>query len=236
MDMLHQLTHDVGQKQLFLDQFCAAWGSEYQQRGGTIHCGKGCSGCCSLVVNCTFPEAAVVAAALSGPQADRLREQVARIKATADRSNDLKEWLSSYRQQAGPCPFLDQAGSCSIYPVRPLSCRTLLATQPPQWCATDFSSLTSQEKQAFMALLDRSMVAFPTHYAATPQEIGQDLEEATLRQMETVYGFSLLGSLPWLVWLEQEHHLSKLLPEGRASLESYLERQGLLNQFLIIIT
>lgn len=233
---MNELIHDISQRQDCLDQLCAAWITEYRQRGGAIHCGKGCSGCCSLVVNCTFPEAVLIASALSSSQAEQVQSRIAVLQSIATQATSLKEWLTTYRQQAGPCPFLDQTGACGIYPVRPLSCRSLLATQAPHWCSTDFSALSSPEKQQFMESLDRSAVAFPTHYAATPQEIGRELEEATLRQMETVYGFALLGSLPWLVWLELEHAVSNRLSAGRQATHDYLESQGLLNHFLAVIT
>ncbi len=224
------------ERQYCLDQLCTAWSSEYRQRGGTVYCGKGCGGCCSLVVNCTFPEAALVAAALTDEQVSRLEKRVPLIQAVAEAADSLRGWLAAYREQAGACPFLDETGACSIYPVRPFSCRSLLSTREPDWCAADFTALTSQEKQLFMEGLDRSAVAFPTHYAATPQEIGRELEEASLRQMEAVFGFSLVGVLPWLVWLEREHSLSSLLPQGRESVEGYLNSCGLMNPFLVIIS
>jgi Fe-S-cluster containining protein len=233
---MNRFIPDIQQRQECLDQICAAWITEYRQRGGSIHCSKGCSGCCSLVVNCTLPEALLVASALSPQQIEHLQSRSALLQSIAAQATSLKEWLSSYRQHAGPCPFLDQADACGIYPVRPLSCRSLLATKEPQWCTTDFSALSSQEKQQFMESLDRSAVAFPTHYASTPQEIGRELEEATLQQMETVYGFALLGALPWLVWLELEHALSTKLTDGRQAVQDYLERQGLLNRFLVVMT
>lgn len=231
---LSDLFEELQQRQLFLDQFCSAWSSEYRQRGGTVYCGKGCSGCCTLVVNCTLFEALPIAAACSASQQQQLQELAPRLKSTADSCGSLKEWLSAYRSQLGPCPFLAPDGSCSVYHVRPLSCRSLLATCSPDWCTTDFSSLSSEEKQSFMAGLDRSAVAFPTHYAATTQEIGRELEEATLRQMESIYGFSLVGCLPWLVWLEQEHRISKLLAAGEETVRHYLEQNDLTNRFLIM--
>ncbi|SJZ50581.1 Putative zinc-or iron-chelating domain-containing protein [Trichlorobacter thiogenes] len=232
---MKELLDSVQERQDCFDHLITAWSSEYRQRGGSIHCGKGCSGCCSLVVNCTFPEALLVAAALDKEQHERLKAQIAGIKHAADSSASLKEWLHAYRFKAGPCPFLDQTGACGVYASRPLSCRSLLATKEPAWCVTDFASLDSNEKQAFMESLDRSAVAFPTHYAATPQEIGQELEEATLKQMETVYVFSLLGSLPWLVWLELEHQLSRRLADGPDAVQEYLTAEGLANPFLIVL-
>ena len=234
--MTGQPTEEIRQKQLFFDQFCAAWSSEYRQRGGTLYCGRGCSGCCSLVVNSTFPEAALVAASLTKEQITDLYNRIPRIQATAKSADSLKEWLSGYREQSGPCPFLAETGACSIYQNRPLSCRSLLSTKEPLWCSTDFSALSGQEKQVFMESLDRSAVAFPTHYAATPQEIGRELEEAILRQMETVYNFSIVGSFLWLVWLELEHSLSTRLSDGSEAVQDYLSSQDLHNRFLVVIS
>lgn len=234
--MMKQLIDAVSERQHCFDQLCTAWSSEYRQRGGAIYCGKGCSGCCSLVVNCTFPEAVLVAAVLDQQQQERLKAQIPHIQQAADNSANLKEWLRSYRFEAGPCPFLDQAGACGVYASRPLSCRSLLATKEPAWCTTDFTTLSSDEKQSFMESLDQSAVAFPTHYAATPQEIGQELEEATLRHMETVYVFSLLGSLPWLVWLEQEYQLSSRLSDGRDAVQNFLKAEEINNPFLVVLS
>lgn len=233
--MMSELIDSAIQRHQCLDQICAAWASEYHQRGGSTYCIKGCSGCCSLVVNSTFTEALLAAESLDQQQIRHLREWIPKMKHTADNSKDLRQWLASYRQQVGPCPFLDHAGSCGIYPVRPISCRSLLSTKAAHWCTADFSSMTSHQKQSFMASLDRSAVAFPTHYAATPQDIGRELEEATLRQMETVYTFSLIGSLPWLVWLELEHSLSSRLSEGSEAVQSYLASKKLTNPFLIVV-
>ncbi len=227
---------EIRQKLLFFDQFCDAWSSEYRLRGGTIHCGKGCSGCCSLVVNCTGPEAALVADRLTASQTSRLQAQIPLIQDCADRASSLKEWLSSYRQQAGPCPFLEQDGSCGIYQMRPISCRSLIATKGSQWCTTDFAALTATEKQAFMEDLDRSVVAFPTHYAATPQEMGQELELAILRAMERRYGYSLLGNLPWLVWLIHKHGAEQLLTTDAETVGHLLAAQGACSSYLTSIS
>lgn len=233
--MITQLTYAVNERQHCFDQLCTAWSSEYRQRGGAIYCGKGCSGCCSLVVNCTFPEAVLVATALDQQQHERLQAQIPRLQKAADSSASLKEWLRTYRSEAGPCPFLDQSGACGVYAVRPLSCRSLLATKDPEWCTTDFTTLSGEAKQVFMMSLDRSAVSFPTHYAATPQEIGQELEEATLKQMETVYGFSIVGSLPWLVWLEHNYQLSNRLSDGHDAVQDFLTAEGINNPFLIVL-
>jgi len=229
------LLDDVRQKQEFLDLFCNSWISEYRQRGGIIHCAKGCSGCCSLVVNCTAGEALRIAPVLTPAQSSRLCESIPAIRNCAQQADSLKSWLSSYRDQAGPCPFLEQDGSCGVYQVRPFSCRSLLATREPHWCTTDFSTVSSEHKQRFMEGLDRSVASFPTHYVATTQELGQELELATLHSMEEQYGWSLLGNLPWLVWLTLEHRLAELLKAGGAATQQKLADLGLFSPYLTLI-
>jgi len=235
------MSHDtrlqaVRQKQEFFDHFCAAWLSEYRQRGGSIHCACGCGGCCSLVVNCTASEAIAIARALTPEQQTRLRATIPAIKASAQQAGSLKDWLKSYRDQAGPCPFLEQDNRCGVYQLRPLSCRSLLSTRESHWCTTDFGALSHQHKQQFMEQLDRSVVAFPTHYAATPQEVAQELELAHLNEMEQDYGCSLLGNLPWLVWLTLEHRLDELLTSGTVGLRSYLTAHGLASPYLAVVS
>lgn len=231
---LETIISDLRQRHDCFDLLCTAWCSEYRQKAGRVHCSKGCAGCCSLVVNCTFPEAYLMAQALSLSQKEKLYGGIEAVRRAARGASGLKEWLSAYRDGAGPCPFLEDDGSCGVYSVRPISCRSLLSTRPPEWCVADFSLLDSEEKRLFMESLDRSAVAFPTHYAATPQEMGRELEEATLRQMENEYGFALLGCLPWLVWLELEHCLGGRLSGGREGLLKYLEENGLADPYLLV--
>ncbi len=231
-----QIIEDLVQRQGCFDQLCSVWCAEYRQRGGSILCGVGCGGCCSLVVNCSFPEAVLLAESLTPRQVEQLKARIPWIKRAAQGAATLKDWLSAYRSEGGPCPFLDPTGSCGVYPVRPISCRSLFSTKSPQWCTTNFAEIPGPEKQAFMESLDRSAVAFPTHYAATPQEIGSELEEVTLRQMESEYGFAIIGCLPWLVWLELEHRMSSRLAGGVDGIEEYLEERGLSDPYLLIFT
>jgi len=234
------MSHDtrllaVRQKQVFFDQFCGAWLNEYRQQGGNIHCGRGCSGCCRLVVNCTADEARAIADVVTPEQTLRLQAAIPVIQKCAQQAGSLKDWLKSYRDQAGPCPFIEQDGSCGVYQLRPLSCRSLLSTKEPHWCSTDFATLSSAEKQHYLECLDRSVVAFPTHYAATPQELAQELELAHLREMDQDCGCSLLGNLPWLVWLALEHRLDELLTAGADGVRSYLTAHGLDSPYLAVV-
>ncbi len=42
--------------------------------------------------------------------------------------------LSSFYRFNRPCPLLDKNGSCSIYPIRPFTCRVYVSFSPPQYC------------------------------------------------------------------------------------------------------
>ena len=42
--------------------------------------------------------------------------------------------LSSFYRFNRPCPLLDKNGSCSIYPIRPFTCRVYVSFSPPEYC------------------------------------------------------------------------------------------------------
>ncbi|MBI5221514.1 MAG: YkgJ family cysteine cluster protein, partial [Candidatus Magasanikbacteria bacterium] len=120
-----------------LDQAVA---SEIEASGFQLACQKGCASCCQQLVNCTRIEAQLIAEFIrdlppmerqelakeawprilawrhyhqKNPAAATTLEQVLRIH---------DDWLNK------PCPFLDaKLGTCRIYPVRPIDCRTLLS-------------------------------------------------------------------------------------------------------------
>lgn len=45
--------------------------------------------------------------------------------------------LSAFYQLGRPCPLLDENGACSIYPVRPITCRIYMSFSDPALCAPD---------------------------------------------------------------------------------------------------
>lgn len=190
--------------------FSDQWLLQYHSSGKQLHCRKGCSGCCHLAVHATYPEAAAVAAQLSAQQTDDLQGYVDRIRKAQPTWIDLKSYLKSHRQELGPCPFLAADGSCTIYSLRPLSCRALLSTRPAAWCTVDFSELDSWDKQAYESSLDHQVVAWPTHYVAATQDFGRELETTLLDTMLRDRGWALSGNFAVMVWLEQSSHLSAL--------------------------
>ncbi len=228
------LLRETAERQQAFDQLLALWHQEYRAMGGTIFCGKGCQSCCMLAVNSTLSEAMLLLTHLDTTQRALVAERALKARELAMACHSLKEWLKCYREEMGGCPFLDEAGSCSVYSVRPLSCRSLLATREASWCATDFSTLSATDRYIFLAGLDRRAVAFPTHYAATPQEVGRELEEATMRAETTTHGASVLGLLLYLIWLEDVHSLSTRITTSVQDCIRYLEHHALLNPYLIL--
>jgi Fe-S-cluster containining protein len=233
--MWQYLTDAVREQQVLFDSEIKAWLGDYTRGGGRIFCGEGCSNCCTLVVNCTFPEALCISASLSAPQTARVREQADRILTHVLQVSDLKSYLRMHRQQIGFCPFLANDDNCGIYRERPLSCRSLLSTRESHWCGLDFALLSSEEKQAFIESLDKAVTSFPLHYVAATQDRGQELEVKTSHQMAERFGFSLYGNLPFLVYLERDHHISKIIPQGYEVTMSFLHQNDLLNPFLVVL-
>lgn len=227
---LDRLVHTCQQQ---LDAATARELAAYSGRGGRIFCGAGCSNCCSLVVNTTLPEAMVIANRLTPAQSAALKAHVERMLADWDEGRDLKGYLRWHRQSVGACPLLTASGECGVYPQRPLACRALLATRPSEWCAVDFSNLSSLEKELFMGSLDRAVVAFPTHYFATSQELAEELEQRLTEAQQQSYGFSLSGNLTALVYLLQQCNLAAVVGQGVDAVADVLARSGLHKPLLL---
>lgn len=183
------------------EEYINKWHEEFRDLGKKVHCLKGCSGCCTMAVHATYPEASAAARDLSAKQHEQLGLYIQRLQKALPNLANLKSYLKSHRQEIGPCPFLDDQGACTIYRERPLSCRSLLSTRPAAWCTADFSALDEWDKQAYENGLDKSIVAWPTHYIAATQEYGQKLEASILDRMQKLHSWSLSGNFALMVWL-----------------------------------
>ncbi len=89
-------------------------------------CSKGCSHCCRMDVQLTTFEAEYIVVATGIPHAP----------ATP---------LSTGHRDA--CPFLSNAGTCSIYAVRPLFCRTYHVLSEPDLCGVPGADVTMYGSQ-----------------------------------------------------------------------------------------
>lgn len=184
-------------------------------------------------MHATYPEAATVARGLSGQQEKKLSAYIKRLKTALPEMTSLKSYLKNHREKVGPCPFLDSQGCCSIYSIRPLSCRALLSTRPAAWCTVDFSELSDWDKQAYESSLDRQIVAWPTHYVAATQDFGQELEGSLLLSMQREKGWSLSGNFAVMVWLESTSTLSGRDITTTQQLHDLLIDNGLDNPLLL---
>lgn len=201
-----------------------------------LYCRKGCADCCSLVVNCSFPEAAAMAHQLDTQQAQRVAAIAVQILALANSCRELKEFLRRYRSEIGSCVLLEPGSQgCSLYSQRPLTCRALLSTRPSAWCGVDFATLHPLEKEAFLSSLDRNIVNFPTHYLAAPQELAGEFEADLILSMKEHYGCGISGNLIYQIWLELEHELSAKLQGSHFDLAEYLNRHQLYHPLLLNI-
>ncbi len=102
---------------------------EWQQNPGHIACGPGCSTCCQVNVAILAPEADLLVwqlkQKLSPNELERLRTQLDRLAVRIAGLDDDERIACRI-----PCPLLDDAGSCSLHPVRPLMCRAITSTSP----------------------------------------------------------------------------------------------------------
>jgi Fe-S-cluster containining protein len=92
-------------------------------------CAKGCSACCHLFVAVPPGVAEVIAAPVNGSFTPAEREKlILRLEEAVaeDAGSDAPQMLRT------PCALLDDGGSCAIYEVRPLSCRSFTSTSLPR--------------------------------------------------------------------------------------------------------
>jgi Fe-S-cluster containining protein len=231
-----ELTGELEKQQTFMEMLTRSLAGDYRAKGGEIYCARGCSGCCTLVVNCTLTEAVTVAATLDERQFSRIDAYVVRLRELLAGVVELKEYLHLHRRSSGGCPLLEGDGSCGVYGARPLSCRALLATMESRWCGADFAELTQAEKQVFVESLDREAVAFPMHYLAASRDAGTGLEHQASRRMGEVLGFSIYGNMPVLVHLVKHHDLARVALAGRSAVAALLAEKGLDNPLLLQLT
>lgn len=94
-----------------------------------IACRAGCGSCCVVNVSVLFPEAVAIVDYLQRcpPTSARARQEE-RLDALFRDSRWLDDEERLFLRR--PCAFLDTAGACTIYPVRPLLCRAVTSTDP----------------------------------------------------------------------------------------------------------
>lgn len=135
-----------------LAEAVGAIGEEAARREGrSISCRAGCGACCRQVVPIAPTEARFLRAYVDSLPEPKRAEVRDRFAAALRRLNEAglletlrrpQQLTKDERRRLGlayfrlgiPCPFLE-AESCSIHPVRPLSCREYLVASPARHCA-----------------------------------------------------------------------------------------------------
>ncbi|HEX3469690.1 MAG TPA: YkgJ family cysteine cluster protein [Silvibacterium sp.] len=126
-------------------------GEEAVQEGSPISCKAGCGACCRQLVPVNFFEAEALTEWMATLPEERRTELEGRFhrallalrnagvidKILDDRwprePQATTQLAIDYFHAHVPCPFLEDE-SCSIHPIRPLSCREYLVTSPPALC------------------------------------------------------------------------------------------------------
>lgn len=203
--------------------------------GKRIYCAAGCSNCCTLYVQSTLVEALIVAEQLDAGQFRQLEEYIERQREIFAGESDLLAVLRKQRAALGPCPFLNDAGECGIYALRPLACRALLSTKDPAWCGVDFTTLDPLEKRLYLESLESAVVAFPVHYVASTQQAAQSAEARILAQMSSRVGSAISGNFPLLVYLAYRNDLATQIEEGVANWQTQLPASPFFHPLLLHI-
>jgi Fe-S-cluster containining protein len=147
--------------------------AERLDRGERSHiaCAAGCGVCCMMNVAVLFPEAVAIVG--------YLRENLAPedLDRLSDRIENLYrkiQWLDDEERifLRRPCAFLDDAGCCSIYPVRPLLCRSVTSTDPERCRQAIAMQALGESVPVLMNLLQKAIME------AAFQGMGQALEDA----------------------------------------------------------
>lgn len=159
-----------------------------------VACAAGCPYCCVLNVAVLLPEAVAIAAwlMLHYEGAGRVA-LLSRLQAHALRVRWMEDSERIHRQAY--CPFLDQHGSCSIYPVRPLVCRGVTSLDK-QACLTAFDPTVFDTNCAVPMDTSRRMLMDAAFCA-----LGRALQQRSMsgRSIELCSGVSAFLANPALV-------------------------------------
>lgn len=120
---------------------------------GQPSCKPGCDACCTQVVWMELIEAVQII--------DRYPDVVARARPTLETQAELvngypedpKLVAAAWWRARQRCAFLADDGRCSIYPVRPMTCRVHFVLSDPYYCGRDHRGPDPDASQA-VTLLD----------------------------------------------------------------------------------
>ncbi len=70
----------------------------------------------------------------------------------ADQIDEFELLLTVFYQMKRPCPLLDDNNSCSVYPVRPLTCRVYMSFADPLHCSPEY--INDEEVSTYLLNLE----------------------------------------------------------------------------------
>jgi Fe-S-cluster containining protein len=135
-----------------VDRGVSARAAAAARDGVTIACGRGCTGCCEEMILVYEGEAERAARWLELPEnAAALAAFLERLPRWREAVGDAPARLAALVEAGDPaaydaahvsqwrrrvlCPFNGAEGECTIYPVRPVSCRNGHAVDTPAFCS-----------------------------------------------------------------------------------------------------
>lgn len=131
-----------------------------ESSSATVTCGRGCAACCFHWVEdvCSF-EAEIMAEYVREQFPERiegiietcesderelrrldlvveqkLRENKEQMRREGESIDQVDLLLAGYYQLRRPCPLLGEDGQCTVYPVRPMTCRCYVSFSDPSSC------------------------------------------------------------------------------------------------------
>lgn len=137
-----------------------------------VACRAGCKSCCVVNISVLFPEGLAIASYVQNlPETEqnqitkRLEELWRAVRGLTD---DERVGISQ------SCAFIDDAGCCRIYPVRPLLCRSVTSTSAESCREALIENLLGESNQVLMNLFQKEL--FEKLYLG----VGEGLEGAGL--------------------------------------------------------
>lgn len=152
-----------------------------------VACGAGCGTCCVVNVSTLLPEGIAIVKYLRAQGEVRIAQVAERLELLWREVGGLDddERLAVRR----PCAFLDEKGCCSIYPVRPLLCRSVTSTSADDCREVLAGKVLGEEKAILMHQFQQDL------YMTLFEAFGDGLEKCGLDGRS----FQLVGLIRYLL-------------------------------------
>lgn len=211
-----QLRETVSNINAEFDTATMNWISSYP-RG--VSCSRGCSICCDMYVGAFSSEALVIANSISDEQYQKVLEHTNKV---IDYAREYAEqnfaiFISGYRLAVGFCPLLDSDGACSIYSIRPGSCRYTYSNMLPKYCQAGYwRTVTILERDEYLAKIDpKTNAGGYTPHLAPIKQIYDKVYDEHLRSLKPYSSVILVGNMHYLIYLSRKPEYLELLSSAK---------------------